>query len=177
MPEENQPTSDDFYINDELTAAFLDSDSPTRSDSDGPEKTGPDRTKPKTAPDQKDRDWIESSQAEVKGQLKIDVYETEDEIIVRAPVPGVDKDNIELSLNDSTIKIKCTSQAKRPEDKDNSVNYLIQECSWGEMTRSFDISQPIKEEKIDASLTGDGILTIVFVKIKQEDAVRKINIK
>ena len=57
---------------------------------------------------------------------------------------------------------------------DNVVNYFVQECYWGEFSRSIALPIPVKEEGIMAELK-DGVLTISFTKVKQ-DTVKKIQV-
>ena len=162
--DDNKPQQDELYVNDELTAAFLDNDSLT------PPAPEPAKTPP---PKDSDRDWIESSRAEISGQLKIDVYETDANVIVRTQVAGVRRDNLEVSIADNTLTIKGSPKPpSNPPADDN--DYMIQECYWGEFSRSLALTTAFKEDEIDAALV-DGVLTITFVKIKQE-AVKKINI-
>ena len=168
MPDK-KTNDDDFYVNDELTAAFLDSN-PDVSDQETLDKESSRRSL--TA----DRDWIEDDQSEVSGQLKMDVYETKDQLVIRVPVPGVDKDALDLSLSDNMLTIKGQSNNQRPEDSGNSVDFLLKECKWGEAARSFSLPVAVNEENIDASLN-DGVLTVVFDKVRQEDVVKKIDIK
>ena len=53
-------------------------------------------------------------------------------------------------------------------------NYFLQECYWGEFSRTIALPVPVKEDEIEAVLK-DGVLTIGFVKLKQ-DTVKKIQI-
>jgi HSP20 family protein len=53
-------------------------------------------------------------------------------------------------------------------------NYHLQECYWGEFSRSLVLPIPVKEDEIEAVLK-DGVLTISFTKVKQ-DSVKKIQV-
>ena len=58
--------------------------------------------------------------------------------------------------------------------EDEVENYFLQECYWGEFSRSLVLPVPVKEEEIEAVLK-DGVLTISFAKVKQ-DTVKKIEV-
>jgi HSP20 family protein len=109
---------------------------------------------------------------EVPGQLAVDVYQTDEAITVVAPVPGVSKNDIELSIVENTL----TVQGKRHADKQiKNSDYFVQECYWGEFSRSIILPVQIKEEEAEAELK-DGMLTITIPKAAQEK-VKKITIK
>jgi HSP20 family protein len=57
---------------------------------------------------------------------------------------------------------------------DGVENYFLQECYWGEFSRSLVLPVPVKEDEIEAVLK-DGVLTISFAKVKQ-DTVKKIEV-
>ena len=155
----NKSKDDDLFVDDELTAAFLDDDTLRIGD-------------PGTNDDVGQRDWIETGQAEIDGQLPLDIYETKQHLIVKCRLPGVDRDELEVGLVDNTLTIRGSSSTKIEVEVEN---HLVQECYWGEFTRSIGLPLPVKEEGIEASLD-KGVLTITFGKIKQ-DIVKKIDIK
>lgn len=141
---------------DELTAAFLGED-----DMGG----GPNPTAPAAAADEWDEDEA------VPGQLAVDVYETKERLVVKARTAGVNKHDLDVSISDNTLTIRGTLSAGT---EDNVENYFLQECYWGEFSRSIALPVPVKEEEIEAVLK-DGVLTISFGKVKQ-DTVKKIQI-
>lgn len=139
---------------DELTAAFL-----------GEDDTAGDPTQPAVAQDE----WDEETEA-VPGQLAVDVYETKEKLIVKARTAGVNKNDLDVSISDNTLSIRGTLSA----NEEDVENYFVQECYWGEFSRSITLPVPVKEEEIEAVLK-DGVLTISFNKVKQ-DTVKKIQI-
>ncbi len=151
---------EDLLMEDELTAAFLDDEelAPVNTSSnDQPADAGND-------------DWDEDEA--VPGQLAVDVYETKEQLIVKARTAGVNKGELDVSIADNTLSIRGTLSAGT---EDGVENYFVQECYWGEFSRSIALPVPVKEEEIDAVLK-DGVLTISFTKVKQ-DTVKKIEIK
>lgn len=163
MARRNQ--DDDLLMEDELTAAFLGDDEMPTAASAAPV---PDNTQGPAAPTAADWDDEEP----VPGQLAVDVYETKDKLVVKARTAGVNKDDLDVSISDNTLSIRGTLSAGNEEDVEN---YFVQECYWGEFSRSIALPVPVKEEEIEAMLK-DGVLTISFAKVKQ-DTVKKISIQ
>jgi HSP20 family protein len=153
-------SDDDLLMEeDELTAAFLgDDDSATQNNQAAPQQ-------PVAAADE----WDESE--DLPGQLAVDVYETREKLVVKARTAGVNKDDLDVSISDNTLSIRGTLSAGNEEDVEN---YFVQECYWGEFSRSIALPVPVKEDEIEAMLK-DGVLTISFAKVKQ-DTVKKIQV-
>ena len=152
---------DDLLMEDELTAAFLgDDDLPTTSDA--PAAAAPTQDAPAD-------EWDEEEA--VPGQLAVDVYETKDRLVVKARTAGVNKGDLDVSISDNTLSVRGTLSAGTEEDVEN---YFVQECYWGEFSRSIALPVPVKEEDIEAVLK-DGVLTVSFGKVKQ-DTVKKIQV-
>ncbi len=152
--------NDDLFVDDELTAAFLDDEILQLGDN----RTNDD--------DKTDDDWIETGQGQLEGQLPLDIYETKHNLVVKCSLPGVDRNQLEVGLVDNTLTIRGSSSVKVEGEIEN---HLVQECYWGEFTRSIGLPLPVKEEGIKAVLA-EGVLTITFTKIKQ-DIVKKIDIE
>jgi len=150
---------DDLLMEDELTAAFLgDDDAPAEEPQAGATAAAP-------ATDE----WDEEEA--VPGQLAVDVYETKEKLVVKGRVAGVNKSDLDVSIADNTLSIRGTLSAG---SEDNVENYFVQECYWGEFSRSIALPVAVKEDEIEAVLK-DGVLTISFTKLKQ-DTVKKIQV-
>ncbi len=156
---------EDLLMEDELTAAFLgedDFDTPTTNDQPAVDDDAPQGSAPSDEWDEEDA---------VPGQLAVDVYETKEKLVVKARTAGVNKPDLDVSIADNTLSIRGTLSAGNEEDVEN---YFVQECYWGEFSRSIALPVPVKEEEIEAVLK-DGVLTISFTKMKQ-DTVKKIQV-
>lgn len=146
---------------DELTAAFL-------GDDDVPAAVAPEA--PAEQPVAAAEEWDEDD-AVLPGQLAVDVYETKEKLVVKARTAGVNKGDLDVSIADNTLSIHGTLSAGT---EDEVENYFVQECYWGEFSRSIALPVPVKEEDIEAVLK-DGVLTVSFTKVKQ-DTVKKIQV-
>lgn len=145
----------DLLMEDELTAAFLEDEALVSQ-------------QPQTAA-MVEEEWDEDEP--VPGQLAVDVYETGDKLFVKARTAGVNKNDLDVSIADNTLSIRGTLSAGYEDDVEN---YHLQECYWGEFSRSIVLPIPVKEDEIEAVLK-DGVLTISFTKVKQE-TVKKIQV-
>lgn len=152
---------EDLLMEDELTAAFLGED-------DAPETASAAPVAANTAVVAAE-EWDEEEA--VPGQLAVDVYETKEKLVVKARTAGVNKQELDVSIADNTLSIRGTLSAGNEDDVEN---YFVQECYWGEFSRSITLPVPVKEEEIEAVLK-DGVLTISFTKLKQ-DTVKKIQV-
>jgi len=146
--------NDDLLIEDELTAAFLNDDTLTS-----------------TEPSAADANWDEAEE-EFPGQLAVDVYETDDKLVVKARTAGVNKEELDVSISDGILTISGTLNSG---DDTDAISWHIQECYWGEFNRTLALPVSVKEDEVEAVLK-DGVLTIKFNKIRQE-AAKKIQIQ
>ena len=147
--------NDDLLIEDELTAAFLNDDTlSTGSVNESPVE----------------ENWGEAEE-EFPGQLAVDVYETDDKLVVKARTAGVNKEDLDVSISDGILTISGTLSSG---DETDATSWHIQECYWGEFSRTLALPVSVKEDEVEAVLK-DGVLTIKFNKIKQE-AAKKIQV-
>jgi len=107
-----------------------------------------------------------------EGQLAIDVYQTENEIVIESAIGGVKPKDLEITIENGMVQIKGSRQKMETIEKDN---YFIQECHWGSFSRQFVLPVEVDASRSEASLK-DGILTIRIPKIQREK-VTKLEIK
>lgn len=158
MARGSQP-QDDLLMGDDITAAFLSEDEvQTEEAANQPQPTA-----------EVADEW--DDEQPVAGQLAVDVYETKEKLVVKGRVAGVNKSDLDVSISDNTLTVKGTLNAG---NEDGVENYFLQECYWGEFSRSLVLPVPVKEDEIEAVLK-DGVLTISFAKLKQ-DTVKKIEV-
>ena len=90
----------------------------------------------------------------------VDIYETESEIIVQAELPGMERKEIELSLENNVLTLKGD---RRFEKEGKDENYHRIERSYGSFTRAFSIPAMVNEEEIKADYK-EGVLAILLPK-------------
>lgn len=94
-------------------------------------------------------------------RLPVDVYTTEDEIVVQAPMPGVNPEEVDIALEGDTLTIK--GEVKAPVE---NVDYVMQERWYGPFSRSLVIHVPVDPDKIEATFE-HGLLTVVIPKAEE----------
>ena len=93
----------------------------------------------------------------------VDIFETEGEIVVKAELPGMERKDITLHLENNVLSLRGERKFEK-ETKDE--NYHRIERSYGAFSRSFAIPATVDEEKIRADYK-DGVLKIVLPKKEQ----------
>ena len=93
----------------------------------------------------------------------VDIYETEGEIVVQAELPGMDRKDISLNLENNVLTIRGDRQFKKETKEDN---YHRIERSYGGFSRSFSIPTSVDEDRIRADYK-DGVLRIALPKKEQ----------
>ena len=131
-----QKNDSDLLMEDELTAAFLDEATPMGI-ADEPSQSAP------VAQTSDDEDWDDEQMQDMPGMLAVDVYETKERLYVKARTAGVNKDDLDVSISDNTLTIKGTLSSGEEADTEN---YHIQECYWGEFSRTLALPVPVKED-------------------------------
>lgn len=106
--------------------------------------------------------------------MPLELKDKKDEYVVRAELPGVKKEDLDIDLSNHYLTIK----AKKFEEKEDSDDsYKKTEFNYGEFTRSVYLPQDVDYDKIDAKLE-HGVLHITVPKlIKEHDKAKKITIK
>lgn len=108
-----------------------------------------------------DADWLKS-----KGQLAVDVYQTDTDFCIQAPIAGVNQENLDIAIENEMLIIK--GEREEP-NQDKEKKYFYQECYWGPFSREIILPEDIDPEKIKASLKGG----ILLVTIPKTQAIKK----
>lgn len=106
--------------------------------------------------------------AERSWKPAMDIYETEDEIIVLAEVAGVGKDCLDIEVNSKAIKI---SGNRNEVPKMESCKYRLAEIQYGSFERILILPALIDQDKVDASFQ-DGFLKIRLIKKPMERTIK-----
>ena len=107
--------------------------------------------------------------------MKTDIKEKGDKYIIDIDLPGYDKENIDLEIEDGYLKVTAKVD-KNVDESDEDEKYIHQERFYGECSRSFYIGKNIKEEDIKASFK-KGILTLTIPKEEQKKLEEKKKIQ
>ena len=124
--------------------------------------------------DENDKEWFdkESGSSDEEGQLTVDVYKTEEDIVIKSIIGGVRSEDLDISVTNDMVTIK----GKRNNiDEVVEDDYYYQECFWGNFSRSIILPCDIKAEGVEATIK-NGILTIKLPKIEKNTSM-KIEIK
>ena len=103
-------------------------------------------------------DWGEE---ENDGELTVDVYQTPDDIIIKAMVSGMDPNDLDISIGRDNVIIKGKRETTREVGDDD---YFCQELYWGSFSRTIALPQEIEVEEAEATQK-HGLLTIRLPKI------------
>jgi len=130
----------------------------------------PSETTPKPQEDTKEQSWMEQAQQE--GQLTIDVYQTDNDIVIKSTVAGVVPEALDVTITNDMVTIK----GRREKDEEvPQQNYYYQECYWGAFSRSVILPVDVAADRAAAGLK-NGILTIRLPKLEKEQT-KKIRVK
>lgn len=95
--------------------------------------------------------------------LPLDLTEKEDEFIVKASVPGIDPDDLEITLSENTLTIK--GEIRKEEEKEEE-RYHLRERRYGRFTRSISLPAGVKSDQIEADYN-KGVLTLHLPKTEE----------
>jgi HSP20 family protein len=107
-----------------------------------------------------------------EGELAVDLYQTDEEIIIQSAVAGVRPDNLEISIENDLVIIRGSRKEHVVEEK---KDYFYQECFWGAFSREIILPEEVDANAAEASFK-DGILTIRLPKSSRHKK-KKIKVK
>jgi len=94
-------------------------------------------------------------------RLPLDAYETDAEIVITAAVPGLEPEEVEITLEGDNLTIK--GEMKPPLE---NVEYLMNERPYGSFARSLTINVPVQADKAEAQFE-NGVLTLTLPKAEE----------
>lgn len=101
----------------------------------------------------------------------VDISETDSHVIVRAEVPGMDKNDISITMSGGLLTIQGEKKQEKEEEKEN---YRVVERRYGSFSRRLRVPNGVDADKIEASYK-DGVLKVAIPKSESEKS-RKIEI-
>ena len=112
-------------------------------------------------------DWFEP-----EGELAVDVYQTDEEIVIQSTIAGVKAEDLDISIENDTVTI---SGERKNIIEDRGKNYFYQECFWGAFSREIILPEEIDKGRAEATMK-DGVFTLRIPKIERQK-VRKVKVR
>ena len=97
------------------------------------------------------------------GALAVDMYETDDAVVVKSAIPGIKPEDIDISVTADTLTIRGETKS---EEKVEEENYIHRERRYGSFCRSLAIPLPVVADKAEAEFE-DGVLTLTLPKAEE----------
>lgn len=104
-------------------------------------------------------DWFEP-----EGELAVDVYQTDKDIVIQSAVAGMRPEEINIMVENDVVTIRGIR--KNPNAQEEK-QYLHQECFWGPFSRQVFLPEEIDTKNIEAVMK-DGVLALRLPKLKRE---------
>lgn len=106
-----------------------------------------------------------------EGQLTIDVYQTDNEIVVRSAIAGVTADDLDISISQDMVTIKGS---RKPDEKINEDDFYYKELYWGPFSRTVILPEDVDADNSKATMK-NGILTIKMPKLSKS-RIKKVRV-
>lgn len=120
-----------------------------------------------------DREEVQNNDMESnEGQLTIDVYQTDNDIVIKSTIAGVKPEDLDVSINNDMLTIRGE---RKNDEQVMEENYYYQECYWGSFSRSVILPIDVVADKIEASMK-NGILTVRMPKAESNKS-KKIQVR
>ena len=97
-----------------------------------------------------------------EGQLAVDVFETDDAVVIQSAIAGITAKDLDIYLNADIVTIRGTRHRDR---RLLGASAHLEECFWGTFSRSIVLPAEVNIEQADAELK-DGVLTLTLPKLK-----------
>lgn len=107
-------------------------------------------------------DWTQIGQPELKIP-KMDIIDRDEDVLIRADLPGVNKDDIDVSLTDNTITVKGSTSEEKKEEKGD---YYRCETMKGSFTRTMSLPSDVDGSKANSTFK-DGVLEVTVPKLEK----------
>jgi HSP20 family protein len=114
---------------------------------------------------------VEEKWLETEGELAIDVYQTETDVVVQSAIAGVKPENLDIAIERDILTIR----GNREKPFEETGDYFTQECYWGPFSREVVMPVEVDPERVEATMK-EGILTIKIPKLLREK-LRRIKVK
>lgn len=106
------------------------------------------------------------------GDPKVDISETEKEVIVKADIPGINKEDIQLTVAEDSITLRGETKTEKKEEKEN---FYQMERFYGSFSRTLPLPAPVKNREAIAKYE-NGVLTVTIPKTNDTEKTFKVDI-
>lgn len=103
----------------------------------------------------------------------IDMYETDEAVVVETPMPGIDPKRLDISIENGILSIKGTSERKTEVD---DKNYYRKEVRYGSVFRQIALPNRVAADKTEA-VYEQGVLKLTMPKLSNDGAAIKVQVK
>jgi len=132
------------------------------------QSVAPQQVEAKSTDNEEEGSWV----ADQEGQLTIDVFQTDTDIVIKSTIAGVKPEDLDIQINNDMVTIRGE---RRKEDEIRDEDYYYQECYWGSFSRSIILPVDVQANKAEAIMK-NGILTLRLPKAETAKA-RKIQVR
>ena len=134
---------------------------------DRPQKKGKEEKVQLKSAEPEESDWFEP-----QGELAVDVYQTDNEIIIQSTIAGVKPEDLDISIENDTVTI---SGERKNVSEDKGKNYFYQECFWGAFSREIILPEEVDGGRAEATMK-DGVFTLRIPKIERQK-IKKVKVR
>lgn len=97
------------------------------------------------------------------GHLALDLYQTDEEVVVRANIPGIKPEDIDISVSGDTLTIQGEM---REQHESEAVQYMLRERRYASFARSITLPSAVEADKADAEFE-NGVLILTLPKVEE----------
>jgi HSP20 family protein len=113
----------------------------------------------------RDSEWLDKNEAD--GQLAVDVFQTEENVIIKSTIAGVKPEDIDVAIDNDMVTIRGS---RHKEEEIKEEDFFYQECYWGDFSRSIVLPVEVKAEETEAILK-NGVLTLILPKAQKTKSI------
>ncbi|MFQ6133937.1 MAG: Hsp20/alpha crystallin family protein [Armatimonadota bacterium] len=121
------------------------------------------------------RSWLPALWEDSTEWPRVDVRDEDGQVLVRAEVPGVGKDDLDVTVTEDSVSIRGETKHEHQEGDDDS-GYYRRELRYGRFARTIPVPTPVQSDQASAKYR-DGVLEIRIPKAEEEGSGTRVNIE